>query len=135
MTGCKKIVDLVTVVFCVTQHVAVAQKKAVNGGCGAANGTAVSTPPSGNLCAAGAPHYYTVCCDNNTSTITKSIDGGLIYTVTDWHWSGSNPNTIINLAVGGAWPGDLANPGEYSGNLDVYSIRKLWAITRLRCCD
>lgn len=69
-----------------------------------------------------APHYYTVCYDNNTRTITKWIDGGLIYTADNWQWSGPNPNTIINLAVGGSWPGDLSNPSEYSGNLDVYSI-------------
>ena len=40
-------------------------------------------------------HYYTVCYNNNTSTITKRIDGGLIYTATNWKWSGPNPNTTI----------------------------------------
>lgn len=69
-----------------------------------------------------APHYYTVCYINNTNTITKWIDGGLIYTATNWHWNGPNPATTINLAVGGVWPGDLSNPSAYVGNLDVYSI-------------
>jgi hypothetical protein len=69
-----------------------------------------------------APHYYTVCYNDKTSTITKSIDGGLIYTANHWKWSGPNPNTIINLAVGGDWPGHLSNPSTYVGNLDVYSI-------------
>ena len=69
-----------------------------------------------------APHYYTVCYNDNTSTITKWIDGGLIYTATSWKWSGPNPNTIINLAVGGSWPGKLSNPSAYVGNLDIYSI-------------
>jgi hypothetical protein len=69
-----------------------------------------------------APHYYTICYDDNRSTITRWIDGGLIYTATNWKWSGSNPATIINLAVGGSSPGDLSNPSAYVGNLDVYSI-------------
>jgi hypothetical protein len=69
-----------------------------------------------------APHYYTVCYNDNTSTITKWIDGGLIYTATNWKWSGPNPNTTINLAVGGSWPGTLSNPSAYVGNLDIYSI-------------
>jgi hypothetical protein len=69
-----------------------------------------------------APHYYTVCYNDATSTITKWIDGGLIYTATNWKWSGPNPNTIINLAVGGSWPGALSNPSAYSGNLEIYSI-------------
>lgn len=69
-----------------------------------------------------APHYYTVCYNDNTSTITKWIDGGLIYTATNWKWSGPNPNTITNLAVGGVWPGNLSDPSAYVGNLDVYSI-------------
>ena len=69
-----------------------------------------------------APHYYTVCYNNSAGTITKWIDGGLIYTATNWYWSGPNPNTIINLAVGGVWPSDLSNPSTYVGNLDIYSI-------------
>jgi hypothetical protein len=28
----------------------------------------------------------------------------------------------MNLAVGGSFPGDVANPSPYTGNLDVYSI-------------
>jgi len=69
-----------------------------------------------------APHYYTVCYNDNTATITKWIDGALIYTATDWKWSGPDPNTIINLAVGGSWPGNLSNPSAYVGDLDLYSI-------------
>ena len=68
------------------------------------------------------PHYYTVCYNDDTSTITKWIDSGLMYTATNWKWSGPNPNTIINLAVGGVWLGNLSNPSAYVGNLDVYSI-------------
>jgi hypothetical protein len=69
-----------------------------------------------------APHYYTICYNDNANTITKWIDGRLIYTATKWKWSGPNPNTIITLAVGGDWPGTLSNPSTYVGNLDVYSI-------------
>jgi hypothetical protein len=69
-----------------------------------------------------APHYYTICYDDLNSTITKWIDGGLIYTATNWKWTSTPPTTIMNLAVGGSFPGNLSNPSAYIGNLDVYSI-------------
>jgi hypothetical protein len=31
-------------------------------------------------------------------------------------------STIVNLAVGGSWPGNTANPTSYSADLDLYSI-------------
>jgi hypothetical protein len=84
-------------------------------------------------------HSYTVCYDNHDSnncandhscTIDKYIDGTHIYTATDdWSWLGltqgvltqNPPNAIINLAVGGSFPGNV-NPMAYQGNLDVYYI-------------
>ena len=68
-----------------------------------------------------APHYYTTCYNNRRGVIKRWIDGGLIYTATNWKWVGSNPAAIINLAVGGV-PGNLADPSAYVGNLDIYSI-------------
>ncbi len=76
-----------------------------------------------------APHYYTVCYDDSTGTVTRYIDGKKIYSAA-FKWAASKGGTghgvdactIINLAVGGAWPGNLANPSAYSGDLDLYSI-------------
>jgi Glycosyl hydrolases family 16 len=35
-----------------------------------------------------APHYYTVCYNDNANTTTKWIDGRHIYTAANWKWSG-----------------------------------------------
>ena len=76
-----------------------------------------------------APHYYTACYDDSAGTITRYIDGKKIYTAKfKWNASkggtghGSDASTIVNLAVGGNWPGNLTNPSAYSGDLDLYSI-------------
>lgn len=50
-----------------------------------------------------APHYYTVCYNDRETTIQKWIDGRRIYTATNWKWSGSRPNAIVDLAVGGVF--------------------------------
>jgi hypothetical protein len=80
--------------------------------------------------ASAAPHYYTTCYnDAGAGLISRYIDGELIYTAV-WKWdlslggTGHGPDAaaIMNLAVGGAWPGNLANPAAYVGDLQVYSI-------------
>lgn len=70
---------------------------------------------------AAAPHNYTVCYDDSKATISKWVDGGLVYLATNWRWIGPNPNMIIDLAVGGGWTGNI-DPLTYSGDLDVYSV-------------
>jgi hypothetical protein len=69
-----------------------------------------------------SPHYYTVCYNSRTTTITKWIDARQIYTAYNWRWSGARPNAIVNLAVGGVWTGNVSNPSAYGGDLNVYSI-------------
>ena len=83
----------------------------------------------GNFDGSATSHYYTICYIDNPGTITRYIDGGLIYTAGfKWNASlggtghGPDPVTLIGLAVGGAWPGNLANPSSYYGDLDIYSI-------------
>jgi hypothetical protein len=76
-----------------------------------------------------APHVYTTCYDDQAGAVTRYIDGGKIYTAT-WKWNaslggtghGPDATTIVNLAVGGSWPGNLATPSAYSGDLDLYYI-------------
>lgn len=76
-----------------------------------------------------APHVYTACYDDAASQLTRYIDGALIYTATfKWQASlggtghGPDATTIVNLAVGGNWPGDVANPAAFNADLDLYSI-------------
>ena len=76
-----------------------------------------------------APHIYTILYDDATKTVERHIDGKLIYRTTfTWNASmggtGHGPDacTTINLAVGGGWPGDLADPKSYSADLAVYSL-------------
>jgi hypothetical protein len=79
--------------------------------------------------ASAAPHYYTVCYDDAEAVTSRYIDGRPIYSAS-WKWNASLGGTghgpdaiaIINLAVGGSWPGNLSNPGAYVGDLKVYSI-------------
>jgi hypothetical protein len=76
-----------------------------------------------------APLSYTSCYDDSARTITRFIDGKPIYSGSfTWNASlggtGHGPDacTIVNLAVGGSWPGDLADPSAYHGDLELYSI-------------
>jgi hypothetical protein len=76
-----------------------------------------------------APHTYTVCYDDAASSVTRHIDGALIYTATfKWNASlggtgkGPDASTIVNLAVGGGWPGNVANPGAFAADLDLHWI-------------
>lgn len=76
-----------------------------------------------------APHTYTACYDDSASELTRYIDGKKIYSATfTWNASlggtgkGPDATTIVNLAVGGSWPGDVSSPSSYSGDLDLYSI-------------
>ncbi|MDB4964715.1 MAG: hypothetical protein JWN44_404 [Myxococcales bacterium] len=78
-----------------------------------------------------SPHVYTTCYDDTgAGLVSRYIDGKEIYsTVFKWNASllasgtwGPDPGFIMNLAVGGGWPGNLSNPSSYYGNLDVYSI-------------
>jgi hypothetical protein len=75
------------------------------------------------------PHAYTACYDDAASSLTRYIDGALIYTATfKWNASlggtgtGPDATTIVNLAVGGSWPGNVSNPSAFNANLDLYSI-------------
>lgn len=87
-----------------------------------------------------APHNYTIVYDDAAGTIARYIDGVLIYTA-NWKWNasfggtgfGPDANFILNLATGGSWPGTIATPSAYTGDMNVYWIGyyapKSWAIT------
>ena len=68
-----------------------------------------------------APHTYTSCYDDPAGRLTRYIDGKPIYAAS-WKWRGPDATTIVNLAVGGKWPGNHPDPGSYAGDLDLYSI-------------
>jgi hypothetical protein len=76
-----------------------------------------------------APHTYTACYDDGTGELTRYIDALAIYSDA-WKWNasiggtgnGPDPATIVNLAVGGDWPGNVVDPASYSADLDLYSI-------------
>ncbi len=77
-----------------------------------------------------APHTYAVCYDDSKSSLARYIDGGLVYTATfKWDQSlggtghGPDAATIVNVAVGGSWPGNVSNPSSYSDNLDLYYLQ------------
>jgi hypothetical protein len=60
---------------------------------------------------------------------SRYIDGRPIYSAPfNWNDSlggtghGADACTILNLAVGGAWPGNLADPSAYSGDFDIYYV-------------
>jgi hypothetical protein len=79
--------------------------------------------------ASASPHTYTACYDDAASSLARYIDGSLIYSATfKWNASlggtGKGPDaaTIVNLAVGGSWPGNVANPSGFTADLDLYSI-------------
>lgn len=76
------------------------------------------------------PHYYTTIYDDSgPGQIRRYLDGVLLYHAT-WKWNttmggtgfGPDPAMILDLAVGGAFPGNVATPSAYSGDLDVYSL-------------
>jgi hypothetical protein len=76
------------------------------------------------------PHTYTVCYNDSKSSLERYIDGGLIYTATfKWDESlggtghGPDAATIVNLAIGGSWPGNVSNPGSYKDDLDLYYLQ------------
>jgi hypothetical protein len=76
-----------------------------------------------------APHVYTICYDDAASLLTRYLDAVAIYKAT-WQWNaslggpghGPDPSVIVNLAVGGDWPGNTADPKGFSADFDVYSI-------------
>jgi hypothetical protein len=76
-----------------------------------------------------APHTYTACYDDGASVLTRYIDGGEIYSSV-WKWNaslggtgkGPDASTIVNLAVGGNWPGNTTFPRAYTADLDLYWI-------------
>jgi hypothetical protein len=77
-----------------------------------------------------AAHTYTVCYDDSKSSLARYIDGALIYTATfTWDQSlggtghGPDAATIVNVAVGGSWPGNVSNPSAFKDDLDLYSIQ------------
>jgi hypothetical protein len=47
-----------------------------------------------------------------------------------WKWNaklggtghGPDATAIVNLAIGGAWPGNTPDPQSYVGDLDLYSL-------------
>ena len=77
-----------------------------------------------------APHTYAVCHDDSKSSLARYIDGAFIYTATfQWDQSlggtghGPDAATIVNVAVGGSWPGNVANPSAYGDSLDLYYLQ------------
>ncbi len=80
--------------------------------------------------ASAAPHTYAVCYDDSKSSLARYIDGGLVYTATfKWDQSlggtghGPDAATIVNLAVGGSWPGNVSDPASFNDNLDLYYLQ------------
>ena len=76
-----------------------------------------------------APHVYTTCYDDAHSKVIHWVDGGEIFEASyTWNKSlggtgfGPDATTIVNLAVGGVWTGQLANPAAYVGDLDLYYV-------------
>jgi hypothetical protein len=80
--------------------------------------------------ASAAPHTYTACYDDAAGEMRRYIDGVSVYSDV-WKWNaslggtGTGPDaaTIFNLAVGGNWPGNVADPSSYTADLDLYSLR------------
>jgi hypothetical protein len=74
-------------------------------------------------------HSYTSCYDDGASQISRYIDGNLIYTATyKWNASmggtgrGADATTILNLAVGGGWPGYTSDPVHFAADMNIYSV-------------
>lgn len=80
------------------------------------------------------PHYYTIYYDDTGSGTTRRyIDGVLIYHAPfKWNASlggagfGPDAMMLLDLAAGttfgGNFPGTIATPSAYSGDMDIYSI-------------
>lgn len=76
-----------------------------------------------------APHVYTACYEDDSSSLRRYIDGAEIYSSV-WKWNeslggtgkGPDASVIVNLAVGGDWPGNVATPSAFSADFDVYAI-------------
>lgn len=76
-----------------------------------------------------APHVYTICYDDAASELTRFIDGSEIY-ASVWKWNaslggtgkGPDPSVIVNVAVGGDWPGDTPMATTFSADFDLYWI-------------
>ena len=92
--------------------------------------TAYMTWSKSSFNASAAPHTYAVCYDDSKSSLARYIDGDLVYTATfTWDQSlggtgyGPDAATIVNLAVGGSWPGNVSNPSSFSDNLDLYYLQ------------
>jgi hypothetical protein len=92
--------------------------------------TAYMTWTNSSFDASTAPHTYTACYDDSVGEMKRYIDALPIYDAA-WTWNatlggtGNGPDaaTIFNLAVGGNWPGNVADPASYSADLDLYSLR------------
>jgi hypothetical protein len=92
--------------------------------------TAYMTWTNASFDASTAPHTYTACYDDTAGEMRRYIDGAAIYSDV-WTWNaslggtGQGPDaaTIFNLAVGGNWPGNVADPSGYTADLDLYSLR------------
>jgi hypothetical protein len=82
------------------------------------------------------PHYYTIYYDDaGSGTVRRYIDGVLIYHNNAWKWNqslggtgfGPDPALICDFSAGSGatgqqFPGTIASPSTYSGNMDIYSI-------------
>jgi beta-glucanase (GH16 family) len=66
-------------------------------------------------------HRYTTCYDDRQATITRYVDGALIYTAEGWRWVGPPPHVIVSLSVGG-WPGVVTDPSAFNATLALYSL-------------
>jgi hypothetical protein len=81
------------------------------------------------------PHYYTIYYnDAGAGEIRRYIDGALLYHVPSWKWNntlggtGFGPDAVMLLDLacgtlnGGNFPGTIASPSTWSGDLDIYSV-------------
>lgn len=80
------------------------------------------------------PHYYTIYYDDTgPGTIRRYIDGVLLYHVTQkWNASvggtGFGPDSVLMLDLaagttfGGNFPGTIASPSTWTGDMDIYSV-------------
>ena len=76
-----------------------------------------------------APHVYTMCYDDAAATLEHWLDGVALFSAS-WKWNksmggtghGPDATTIVNMAVGGNWPGNTADPVHFSADLDLYYL-------------
>jgi hypothetical protein len=75
------------------------------------------------------PHTYTICYDDSRARASRYIDGHQIFEA-DFKWNstiggtgyGPDATTILNLAVGGDWLHDVADPVHFQADMDIYSV-------------